>query len=218
MDLIIYGASGFGKEILDLAININNKSKFFENVIIVDDLNSGKKMYEHNVISINDLRKNVPPNSAKFVIALGEPKYRKKYRELLTNAGFEMQSLIHPSVEIGKNTVIGNGVIIQKGVVLTIDIKISNNVCIQPNATIAHEVLIGEDSFVASNVTLSGNVHMGKCSYIAIGVPVKQGINIGDNVIIGMGSCVSKNVPSNAVTTGNPLKILKDMNGYNIFK
>ena len=35
------------------------------------------------------------------------------------------------------------------------------------------------------------------------------GIHIGDNVVVGAGSIVSKDVPSNSIVAGNPAKILK---------
>lgn len=34
-------------------------------------------------------------------------------------------------------------------------------------------------------------------------------VNIGDNVIVGAGSVVVKDVPSNCVVAGNPAKIIK---------
>lgn len=34
------------------------------------------------------------------------------------------------------------------------------------------------------------------------------GVNIGNNVIIGAGSVVSQNIPSNSVAAGNPAKII----------
>ena len=35
------------------------------------------------------------------------------------------------------------------------------------------------------------------------------GITIGDNVIIGAGSVVTKDIPSNCVVVGNPARIIK---------
>jgi maltose O-acetyltransferase len=35
------------------------------------------------------------------------------------------------------------------------------------------------------------------------------GVTIGDNVTIGAGSVVTKNIPANSITAGNPARILK---------
>ena len=37
---------------------------------------------------------------------------------------------------------------------------------------------------------------------------------IGDNVIVGAGSVVTKNIPSNSVAVGNPCKVIKTYNEY----
>lgn len=35
------------------------------------------------------------------------------------------------------------------------------------------------------------------------------GVTIGDNVVIGAGSVVTRDIPSNVVAVGNPCKVLK---------
>lgn len=56
---------------------------------------------------------------------------------------------------------------------------------------------------VGDNVWIGGNV----C--------VMPGVTIGNNVVIGAGSVVIRNIPSNVVAVGNPAKIVKKLN-YNI--
>lgn len=52
---------------------------------------------------------------------------------------------------------------------------------------------------VGNNVWFGGNV----C--------VLPGVTIGDNVIIGAGSVVNKDIPSNVVAVGNPCKVVKEI-------
>lgn len=35
------------------------------------------------------------------------------------------------------------------------------------------------------------------------------GVTIGDNVVIGAGSVVTKDIPSNVVAVGNPCRVIK---------
>lgn len=37
------------------------------------------------------------------------------------------------------------------------------------------------------------------------------GITIGDNVVIGAGSIVTKDIPSNVVAVGNPCRVLREV-------
>ena len=55
-------------------------------------------------------------------------------------------------------------------------------------------------------------VHIGKNCWIGAGVVIVPGITIGDNVVIGAGSVVTKDLPSNVIAAGNPCKILREVN------
>lgn len=55
-------------------------------------------------------------------------------------------------------------------------------------------------------------VHIGKNCWIGAGVVIVPGITIGDNVVIGAGSVVTKDLPSNVVAVGNPCRILREVN------
>ena len=57
-------------------------------------------------------------------------------------------------------------------------------------------------------------VHIGRNCWIGAGVTILPGITIGDNVVIGAGSIVTKDLPSNVVAVGNPCRILREVNDY----
>ncbi len=52
-------------------------------------------------------------------------------------------------------------------------------------------------------------VHIGKNCWLGAGVIVMPGVTIGDNSVIGAGSIVTKDVPSNVVAVGNPCRVLR---------
>lgn len=55
-------------------------------------------------------------------------------------------------------------------------------------------------------------VRIGKNCWLGAGVIVMPGITIGDNVVVGAGSIVTKNIPSNVVAAGNPCRVLREVN------
>lgn len=57
-------------------------------------------------------------------------------------------------------------------------------------------------------------VHIGRNCWIGAGVIIVPGITIGDNVVIGAGSVVTKDIPSNVVAVGNPCKVLREINEH----
>lgn len=54
-------------------------------------------------------------------------------------------------------------------------------------------------------------VHIGKNCWIGAGAIILPGITIGDNVVVGAGSVVTKELPSNVVAVGNPCRVLRQV-------
>jgi len=54
-------------------------------------------------------------------------------------------------------------------------------------------------------------IHIGKNCWLGAGVIVMPGVTIGDNVIIGAGSIVTKDIPSNVVAVGNPCRVMREI-------
>lgn len=57
-------------------------------------------------------------------------------------------------------------------------------------------------------------VHIGKNCWIGAGVIILPGITIGDNVVVGAGSIVTKDLPSNVVAVGNPCRVMREVNEH----
>ncbi|MBQ8967400.1 sugar O-acetyltransferase [Ruminococcus sp.] len=54
-------------------------------------------------------------------------------------------------------------------------------------------------------------VHIGKNCWIGAGVLIMPGVTIGDNVVIGAGSVVTKDIPSNMLAFGNPCRVQRQI-------
>lgn len=57
-------------------------------------------------------------------------------------------------------------------------------------------------------------VHIGKNCWIASGVVILPGVTIGDNAVIGAGSIVTKDIPSDVIAVGNPCRVLRKINEH----
>lgn len=85
---------------------------------------------------------------------------------------------------------------------------------------------IGDNTLVASRTTILSHEHVkrelknpanpwvtdtyiGKNCFIGVGSFILPGVKIGDEVIIGAGSIVTKDIPSNSVAVGNPARIIR---------
>lgn len=57
-------------------------------------------------------------------------------------------------------------------------------------------------------------VHIGRNCWIGAGAIILPGVSIGDNTVIGAGSLVNKDIPSNVVAVGNPCRVLREINEH----
>ncbi len=88
-------------------------------------------------------------------------------------------------------------------------VKFGNNVFIGPNCgfyTSGHPLdakIRNKGLEYAKPIEIGNNVWFGG------NVVVLPGVKVGDNVVIGAGSIVTKDIPSNSVAVGNPCKVKK---------
>lgn len=57
-------------------------------------------------------------------------------------------------------------------------------------------------------------VHIGKNCWIGAGAIILPGVTIGDQVVVGAGSVVTKDLPSNVVAVGNPCRMVREINEH----
>jgi len=109
--------------------------------------------------------------------------------------------IIKDNVEIGANCQIARGAlsdtIIGKGSKI-------NGLCF-----IAHNCILGNNVLITGNTMLAGSVKVEDNATIYSGVIIREQRKIGKGAIIGMGSVVTKDVPSGETWLGNPAKEMK---------
>lgn len=113
----------------------------------------------------------------------------------------------------GKHTHLGKNVYANFNLTLVDDahIYIGDDCMIGPNtviATASHPI----NPELRQKVTqFNRDVHIGNNVWLGAGVIVMPGVTIGDNSVIGAGSVVTKDIPSNVVAFGNPCRVYREI-------
>ncbi len=93
-------------------------------------------------------------------------------------------------------------------------IYVGDNTMFGPNVTIAtagHPIL---PELREQGYQYNFPVHIGKNCWIGAGALIMPGVTIGDNTVIGAGSVVTKDIPSNVVAVGNPCKVMREISDH----
>lgn len=100
-------------------------------------------------------------------------------------ANFNLTLVDDTHIYIGSHTMIGPGVII---------------------ATAGHPIL---PSLREKEYQYNAPVHIGRNCWLGAGVIILPGCSVGDNTVIGAGSVVTKDIPSDCVAVGNPCRVMR---------
>lgn len=194
----IYGAGGMGKETYWLI------EQYLLNTWVIKGFIDD---YKQTDVLLNLPLINSVQNNSHCVIAIADGRIRKLIAE--KNKETIFSNIIHPDIHLHKSITIGNGNILSKGAVLTLDITIGNHVIININSTIGHDCVIEDFVSIMFGAHISGNVKIGEGTLIGSGAVVLPNITIGKWCRIGAGAVITKDIPDNCTVVGVPGRIIK---------
>lgn len=195
----LFGASGHAKVIIE---TLELEQKIIGGLIDVNPAITSLSAYPVYQKLPNDF--DVKKDG--LIVSIGGNAIRKR---IVSQLSAIFITSIHPSANLSKWTVIGEGTVIMAGVSINADCKVGKHVILNTNCSVDHDCVIGDFVHVSPNVALAGDVSVGEGTHIGIGACVIQGIKIGKWATIGAGATLIKDVPDFAVVVGNPGKIIK---------
>lgn len=204
-EIIIVGASGLGRELLEWIKDINEvrqtwriKGFLDDNPHALDDKNCEFKI-------IGSISEWHPSYNEVFACGLAFPEVKQKVVELLKSRGAKFETIIHPSTIIGDNVKIGEGSVIAPRSLLTTNVEIGSFVTFL-STDAGHDSKVGDFSTLSGKCSINGHVEIGQKVYIGNGSLIYPGKKIGNNAFIGIGSVVINNVKAGTKVFGNPAR------------
>ncbi len=166
--------------------------------IMAQQLNCLEKLYDFNATRPHELAKR-------------EALLKEMFAEI--GEGCYIEPPLHANWA-GHHCHFGKNVYANFGLTLVDDthITVGDGTMFGPNvvvATAGHPIL---PTLRAKTYQYNAPVHIGSNCWLGAGVIVMPGITIGDNVVVGAGSVVTKDLPSNVVAVGNPCRVLRPVN------
>lgn len=202
-DLVIYGAGGHGKSLVDLIRSMGT----YRIIGFIDDglaaqpnpppvmglpvLGGGEALeplYQRGVrLAVN------------AVGGIGSLGVRIKVFERLHKAGFACPNVSHPCAVIEPSASLQGGVQVFALAYVGSEVKLGYGAIINTGAVISHECSLGNYVNISPGAILAGQVKVGDGALIGMGVTVNLQVKIGAGSRIGNSAVIKADVPENGI-------------------
>lgn len=210
--LVILGAGGFAREVLDVVDAINQAapdSWQVEGFVSERQSDWGQILHGTPVVGGLEWFTKARCAQVEVVCGIGNPAVRKRLIGRCHDLGVRSATLVHPRATLTRWVTLGAGTIVTAGVVLTNDIQVGAHVHLNLNVTVGHDAVLGDFCTVAPGVNVSGNVTVGEGCDLGTGAAIIQKLTIGAWSVVGAGAVVNKDLPANCTAVGVPAKVIK---------
>ncbi len=207
--VVVVGASGFGRECLDVLEAMADAGVAVSVTGVVDDYPSDlnlQRLAERGVAYLGTVQEWLASGSDKpgFVLGISDPAVRRRVVDRLDDAVARPFTAVHPSATFGTHVQLGEGVVVCAGATISTNVRLGKHVHVNPNATVGHDAILADFVSVNPAAVISGEVTVGERTLVGAAATVLQGLSVGEGAILGAGCLVTKHVPDAAVVTGVP--------------
>jgi len=213
MGIVIIGAGGFGREILDVidaspiaTVERDDRTDHMFACFVDDgtpDLAKVAALGERVLGGLQMLTKL----RCTYLIGVGNPATRRLIDERALGLGrLPYPMVMHSTAAIGRSVDLGAGAVVCAHAALTTNIVAGRHLHVNLGATIGHDCVIGDYVTLAPGVNVSGNVTIGDEVEFGTGAQVLPGLAIGAGARVGAGAVVTRDVEPGTTVIGVPAK------------
>jgi sugar O-acyltransferase (sialic acid O-acetyltransferase NeuD family) len=202
--VVLLGTGLYAQELTDLAAAIAGT----EVVAYCENLDRGKVGGEIDgrpIVWIDD----VPSlGEVRAACALTTTE-RESYVEQVRALGIGFTRLIHPTAVIAPSVKLGDGVVVQAGVIIGARTVLGDHVMVNRGALIGHHATFGDYVTVQPGANIGGATTIEARAYIALGAMVLDRRRVGEGALVGAGALVTRDVEPHVQVMGVPAREVK---------
>jgi sugar O-acyltransferase (sialic acid O-acetyltransferase NeuD family) len=183
-----------------------------KNIPVADEPNL-KLIRDFYQIKVNEPGEAITLKAGNLAFGVTGPRAKHAvYEYFLTQSGADdsfYMNIIHTTSHVANSSELNRGIFVGPGVLISSLAKIGFGVTLKLGASIGHNVEIEDFVEINPGVILAGRCKIERGCIIGVGSLIRNSVTIGSNTLIGMGSVVTKDIPSGVIAYGNPCKIVR---------
>lgn len=208
LPLIIVGAGGHGRVLLDLAHELGRDVLGF-----VDNNPSlwSQSCGGVHVLGGDDVIERMAPSAVELVNGVGsiaQPELRARVHARLNGLGFVFATLCHPRASVAASAHLEAGVQVMAGAVVQSGARLAEDVIVNTGAIVEHDCVVGTHSHIAPRAVLCGEVEVGAMVHVGVGACVVQRLRLGEKSLVAAGAVVVADVPAGMSVAGVPAQLM----------
>jgi sugar O-acyltransferase (sialic acid O-acetyltransferase NeuD family) len=205
-DLIIVGAGGYGREVLQIVKDINKVEDKWNILGFINDIGDALDNYECDYSIIGTIKDWIPQEGQEFVCAVADPLGKELVTKTLKEKGAVFTSAIHPTAYISEYAKVGEGVVMSIHSGISVNCKIGDFVTVLYSTIIGHDVNIGNYCTISSLSECAGGVELEEKVFLGSHVTVIPRKKVCTGAYVAAGSVVVTNIQPGNHVMGNPAK------------
>lgn len=207
MHVLIMGAGGHGREVLDVLESQLDLNADVDNVALFVEPGQGSPdamtLVQNRGYMVHE---SIAPEFTHYVPAVGDPTLRKRLSEIAEESNLQALTVVSPLSSVPEQNQTASGLVVLPHSYVSTNVRVGCHVHVNQGVNVSHDVKIGDFVSVGPGAILAGGSRLGDFAFLGAGAIVLPGVEVGPSATVGAGAVVVRDVAAGSTVAGSPAR------------